>query len=103
MKLCDVTAHIHQRYSHITIEEIEIMIECAKDILLDTLYPFNQEITEIPPRKVTWIYRCVLEQIERKGMSSVVSYSENGISISFDKSQVSETLIGEIVPNAGAM
>ena len=40
------------------------------------------------------------EFIERDGNTSALHYSENGISISFDSSQLSSTLINEIVPLA---
>ena len=101
MTICDIPQLIQRQYSYIADSDIMTMIDCAKDILLDTLYPFNEEITEVPQRKVTWIYRCVLEQIERKGMSSVTSYRENGIQVTFDRTSVSQGLINQIIPLVG--
>ena len=101
MVINDIPRLIQRQYSYIVEIDINTMVECAKDILLDTLYPFNEEITTIPPRKVSWIYRCVLEQIERKGMTSVTSYRENGIQITFDRSGVSQSLMSELMPMVG--
>lgn len=101
MKLNQLTQYIQRSYPYITDVDIQIMIDCATDILLDTLYPFNEEITEVPQRKVSWIYRCVIEQIERKGMSSVTSYRENGIQVTFDRTSVSQGLINQLLPLVG--
>ena len=40
------------------------------------------------------------EMIERSGATSAISYSENGISISWNQAQLSQALRDEIVPIA---
>ena len=40
------------------------------------------------------------EMIERMGITSAISYSENGISIRFGSEQLSNELVNEIVPFA---
>ena len=101
MRIDELPHLIKSVYPYMKECDIDVMVDCGTDILLNTLYPFDEEKTEIPQRKVSWIYRCVLEQIERKGMTSVLSYRENGIQITFDKSQVSEGLLREILPYVG--
>lgn len=101
MEIYDIANKIIKRYPHIELEDIEDMVECAKDILLSTLYPFDENINEIPRRKITWIYRCVIEQIEKQGATSSIAYKENGIQINFDKTQVSQGLLNEILPFVG--
>lgn len=100
MNYDDIAIKIEKKYCHLEMSEIQDMIEIATEILLNTLYPFDDEITEIPPRKNSWIYRCVVEQIERKGMNSVVSYKENGLQVTFDKTGISQSLLDELVPNS---
>lgn len=101
MEIYEIADKILKRYPHLELEDIEDMIDCAKDILLSTLYPFDEDIVEIPPRKATWIYRCVIEQIEKIGATSSIAYKENGIQINFDKTQVSQGLLNEILPVVG--
>ena len=98
MDMNDIARKIHNKYCHLELSEIEDMLDIAKEIMLNTLYPFDDTITEIPERKSGWLYRCVMEQIERKGMNSVVSYKENGLQVTFDKSQISQSLLSELVP-----
>ena len=101
MEYFDIPLKIKKLYPHLNESFIEDMVECARDILLNTLYPFDDTIDKIPPRKNTWIYRCVLEQVERKGITSYLGFSENGIKATFDRSQVSQSLIDELTPEAG--
>lgn len=99
----NVVTAIHEEYCYIPITKIQRMVNCAVDILLSTLYPFDteKELSDIPQRKESWLIRCVIEQIDRMGMSSAIGYSENGIKVSFDRTQVSQGLIDEIVPIGG--
>lgn len=48
-----------------------------------------------------WIKRACVEMIERKSAIGTVAYSENGFSMSFDRSQISKALANEIVPKVG--
>ncbi len=98
-----IVMDIHEMYSYIPTNSIKSMVNNAISILLDTLYPFDESKTmsDIPPRKVNWITRCVVEQIERKGFTSAIGYSENGINWKFDRTQVSQGLIDEIIPKGG--
>jgi len=98
MELNEIANKIHKKYCHLEMTEINDMLDIAKEILLNTLYPFDDNIVEIPPRKTNWLYRCVIEQIERKGMNSAVSYKENGLQVTFDKTQISQSLLDELVP-----
>lgn len=91
-------------YSHIKELDLEIMYDCAYDIMLNLRYPTQSDITELPQefmdKHKTWILRVMQEHIEREGMTNVMSYSENGVSITFDKTGLSRHLIQEITPMA---
>ena len=98
-----IVMDIHNLYPYIPTNIINRMANNAVSILLDTLYPFDESKTmsDIPARKENWVTRCVEEQIERKGMTSAIGYSENGINWKFDRTQVSQGLIDEIIPKGG--
>ncbi len=100
----DYIGKIIKKYPHLKddIEGVEDIFNVSKEILLNTIYPFDESRTEIPPRKEYWVYRCMVEIIERNGISSAVGYEENGIKITFDRSQISQSLMEELVPQIGA-
>lgn len=97
----DYVGKIKAKYPYLEYNDIDDILEISKEILLNTLYPFDNTITEIPPRKEMWIYRCMIEVIERNGMTSALAYRENGIQINFDRTQVSQGLINELIPESG--
>lgn len=91
-------------YGYVTNEDVNILYSLAEKTYLDLAFPFKPEITKIPenrPRAYDWIYDCMREISEKSGCSSMTSYSENGIAISWDKSGVSEGLLGRLVPQVG--
>lgn len=99
--MMDYISKIKNKYPYLDDEDIEDMYNCAKEILLNTLYPFDDTIEEIPRRKEMWIYRAMIEFAERNGMTSALNYRENGIQMQFDRSQLSQSLLDELVPYSG--
>ena len=80
----------------------EMMLDNAKSIALDTLYPFDQS-AELPNtwRMDMWLVRCAIELYNRRDSDNVQSYSENGISVSYWSGKVSKSLLDELIPKAG--
>ena len=99
----EVVDYYKRKYSFMDDEDIEIMYDCAYDIMLNLRYP-TQDIFEIPENFLrkhrTWIFRCIQEHIDKEGMGNATSYSENGVSITFDKSGLSKDILSEITPLA---
>lgn len=100
----EIIQYYKNKYKHISEIDIEIMYDCAYDVLFNLRYPTHNTITEIPQsyldKHKTWIFRCIQDHISKEGMDNVLSYSENGVSVTFDKAGVSMDLIKEIVPVA---
>lgn len=101
----DYTNYLIRKYPHIDRDDLDVLVEQAKEILINLSFK-SQTIISSDKRAIVlerhkyWILRCVNEMIERMGITSVISYRENGISITFDSSQLSSSLISEIVPCA---
>ncbi|MCI9585260.1 MAG: hypothetical protein HFH45_01330 [Bacilli bacterium] len=72
----------------------------AKYIALDTLYPFNKEITELPDRYTNWQTRCAIELYNSMGQEGYISYSENGLSYTKADGLISKSLLNELTPKA---
>ena len=80
-----------------------IMLNNAKVVALNTLYPYNQEIEELPNniRLNNWQTRCAIELYKKMGTTNVQSYSENGLSVTFLTGLISTNLMNELIPKAG--
>ena len=77
----------------------EIKLEDAKYEYLRLVYPFNQEIKVLPnDRAKSWQTKCAIELYNLIGNENVISYSENGLSESFEKAGISKDLLNELPP-----
>lgn len=98
-----IISYFNLKYEHISEIDLEVMYDCAYDVMLNLRYP-TQDITEMPlnfmNKHKTWILRAMQEHIDKEGMNNVRSYSENGVSVTFDKTGLSYDLISEITPMA---
>lgn len=79
----------------------KLKLKQAKYIALETLYPFNKEINEIPVRVAEdWQVRCAIELYNRIGEEGYISYSENGLSYTKSTGLISKELMEELLPKA---
>lgn len=96
---------IKGKYDYLSKPEIDSLFDTAKNTYLSLAFPFAPELMEIPydrPRAYQWIYDCMEELLEKEGCASMSSYSENGLSITWDGgSGISKSLKAQIVPKAG--
>ena len=77
----------------------KLKLKQAKYVALDTLYPYHQEITELPDRIARdWQVRCAIELYNAKDRKGVQSYAENGLSVSYLTSLLSSDLLSELLP-----
>lgn len=96
--------YFKNKYSYMKSPEIELLFDIACDMYINYKYPFGDtsEVSEKDFKKhPTWFLRCMQEMIDKEGISNVIGYSENGVSVTFDKTGLSQSLIDEIVGEAG--
>lgn len=82
-----------------------VMLNNAKAIALNTLYPFDKTITDIDEtnfRLRNWQVRCAIELYNAIGKNGLQSYTENGLSVTYFQNLISPVLYRELVPKAGA-
>ena len=103
MSCLNYHSKLKELYPHINDSHIDDIIGCAKECLIHLLYPSYLKVNA--EQKATaenaykfWLLRCMKDMISRMGMENVITYKENGLSITFDSSQISQELIKEIVP-----
>lgn len=98
--------YFKSKYEYMNFEDIELLYDMAQDIFLNLKYPFEYDIDEATielenKKHPTWCLRCMQEMIDKLGITNVIGYSENGVSVTFDKTGLSQSLIDEIVAQAG--
>lgn len=105
-RIAKIKTDIEARYSYLQAQDIENIYESALAIYLSLFYPFDKSVIEIPEselRDLWWVKQCMVEIIEREGVSSAVSYKENGLDIRFDSTCISAFLRSAIIPKAGTI
>lgn len=103
----DYVSKVKTKYSYLSDDEAQDFVDKAKSILIEQLYPADISISYdtyvVPSRFDMWILDCVDEYIERAGCSSLTAYKENGVSMTWGKSGISDGLLKRIQRNAGTV
>lgn len=98
--------YFHSKYDFMNSDEIGLLYDIACDMYINLRYPFAKvySVSEKDLLKhPTWFLRCIQEIIDKEGISNVIGYSENGVSMTFDKTGLSQSLIDEITSVAGVV
>lgn len=79
----------------------------SKSIMLETLYPYNDELniyaTPIPPKYYNWQLRCCVELYNLADKQGFVNYSENSLSWSKLVDGLSTFLMNKLTPKIGTI
>lgn len=102
----DLKNEIKSKYAYLEDREVDLFINRAKAIAIDQLYPNDLSVNYLEfqwtnPRFDMWLLDCVDELVERVGLSSVTSYKENGMSWTFDRAGVSQSLLDRLPRQVG--
>ena len=95
---------LHNKFNYLSNDEIDELFESAKYIYLDLRFPYETAVVDIPqnePRAYNTVFMIAVEIAERDGFSSVTAYSENGMSIRYDSTGVSDGIRSRITPKGG--
>ena len=87
-------------YPYLTNDEVDDIYESALSIYLSLKFPLHNSVVSIPDscvRDIGWIRMAMKEILERSGASSATAYSENGLSIQYDNSMISTTLMSTLI------
>lgn len=80
-------------------EIFKLKLKRAKQRYLNLVYPFNKEITELPnDRAREWQTECAIELYKLAGDENITSWSENGVSESYERAGLSQGLLSELPP-----
>lgn len=100
----NIINYYKNKYNYISEVDLEIMYDCAYNVMLNLRYPTHDNIFELPENYMkkhkTWIFRAIQAHIDKEGMTNALSYRENGVTITFDKTGLPKDLVNEIIPVA---
>ena len=85
-------------------DQLNLMLEVSSDIALQTLYPYSDTSTVTLPSKYDlWVVRASKEAYQHLGQEGVKSYSENGLSITYEDvtNGISKGLMSQLIPSVG--
>lgn len=91
------------KYNYLSENQVCDLYNCSLNLYLSLAFPLDRTITELPEdyvRDVSIIRLIMEETLERDGLSSLVAYSENGMSFSFDNAHVSSQILSLITPKS---
>ena len=71
--------------------------------IINRAYPYDDTIDEVPKRYGTLQCEIAAYLINKRGAEGEMVHSENGISRTYEKADVPESLIGQVVPYVGVM
>lgn len=76
-------------------------LKIAGQKILNRAYPYDDAVSEVPRRY--GILQCEIATylLNKRGAEGEVSHSENGISRTYEKADVPESLLSDIIPHCG--
>lgn len=77
----------------------KIKLKRAKQKYLSLVFPYDKDITELSnDRARDWQTKCAIELYSLSGDENLTSWSENGVSETYEKAGLSQTLLNELPP-----
>ena len=71
--------------------------------VLNRVYPYNNEITEVPRRYEMLQCEIAAYLLNKRGAEGEISHSENGISRSYENADVPKSMLDAITPFCGVI
>ena len=98
-----IKLRIRAKYSFLQDEEIDTCYDIALSDYLSIKYPSdnkrpNHENITMDFITAQWLYKRMVDILERAGGISVTAYKENGVSFTYGGSYIDDALIAEIMP-----
>lgn len=93
-------SYFKEKYPYVSDIDLEVTYGKAKERLLNTLFPYDSSITEIPSNYEYTLMDGIEEIIDLGNMRNFTSYSENGVSWRRESNQ-NINAYKDIVPMGG--
>jgi hypothetical protein len=98
-----IKSKIQQAYSYLQPHEIDTCFDMALSDYLSIKYPSENNRPNVNKVKydfmtTQWIYKRMIDILDRVGGLSVTAYKENGINFTYGSSFIDSALVSEIMP-----
>lgn len=98
-----IKERIHSKYAFLELEEVDACYDMALSDYLSIKYPSdnkrpNHENLSMDFLTEQWLYKRMVDILERAGGTSVTAYKENGVSFTYGGSYIDNALVAEIMP-----
>ena len=84
-------------------EVLNAYLTIAGRKIIDRAYPYNDTITEVPVRYGYLQCEIATYLLNKRGAEGEVSHSENGISRTYEKADVPDSMLSVVVPYCGVI
>ena len=91
--------YFHNKYEYIEMRDLEMTYKLAKERIINTLYPFEENIKEVPEKYEMKIVEVMEELIDTSDMRHFTSYQENGVR--WTKLRTDLESLQDLTPKAG--
>ena len=91
--------YFREKYPYISDNDLEMTYELAKEKIINTLYPFDENINEVPNKYTMKVMEVMEELIDTSDMRHYTSYSENGVK--WTKMRTDLESLQDLTPHAG--
>ena len=71
--------------------------------IINRAYPYDDTITEVPVRYGYLQCEIATYLLNKRGAEGEVSHSENGISRTYEKADVPDSMLADVVPHCGVI
>jgi hypothetical protein len=71
--------------------------------IINRAYPYDDTVTEVPRRYGYLQCDIAAYLLNKRGAEGEIAHSENGISRSYEKADVPESMLGEVTPHVGVL
>lgn len=95
----DYIIYFGEKYPYLNNIDLEMTYKLAKERIINALYPFRDDVTEIPRKYEMKVLEVMEEIISTSDMRHYTSYSENGVS--WSKLSTDLESLQDITPMAG--
>lgn len=82
---------------------IETYLGLAASEIINRAYPYNHEITEVPPKYDLLQCKIAAYMMQKRGAEGQTAHSENGVSRSYEDADIPFSFTSQIIPFAGVI
>lgn len=87
----------------ITMAQLEVILENAKSVVLQRLYPYHPNETHIPERYHYKVVEVATFMYNKRGAEGQTYHKEQGISRGYDGASIPESMLQDIIPKVDVL